>query len=79
MDELNMPKDEVALNEISFNFTSFLQTFMRDSSYDFHETEVFSRSFLAFMHSTLFHLAQHLFSLQSNLHEKVSEEEQKAK
>ena len=76
MGEMNMPKEDVALNDISFNFTSFLQKFMNDSSYNFQDTEVFSNSFLSFMHSTLFHLAQSLFSLKSNLNQKVSEEEQ---
>ena len=72
----NKSNEEIALNEISFNFTSFLQTFMRDSNYDFQETEVFSSSFLTFMHNALFYLAQDLLSLQSNLSKKVNEEEQ---
>ena len=70
-------KEEVALNEISFNFTSYLQTFMLDSGYQFSETEVFTNTFLAFMHNSLFFLIQHLVSLKSNLNQNVCEEEQK--
>jgi len=67
---------EKALNEISLNFTSFLQTFMRDSNYDFQDTEVFSSAFLTFMHNALFYLVQHLLSLKLNLSQKIFEEEQ---
>ena len=68
-------KDDAASNEISINFTSFLQGFMRDCGYDFDDTEVFSCAFLSFMCNTLFYLSQLLTSLKSSINHEMNEEE----
>ena len=68
-------KDEVALDDTIFNMGPFLQTFMRESGYDFHETQVFSCTFLSFMHNSLFYLAQCVISMKKNLSQNVDEME----
>ena len=70
-------KDEVTRNEISFKFTSTLQTIMKNSNYDFAEREVYHITFLTFKYFTIVHLAEKLNSLASKISDEIISEEDK--